>query len=65
MFVMHGLGIFIKLNSLVSHMFYARSFINNIELPISIDQNKYYLSLDTYIPVFAWGDGNNIKNIIY
>ena len=61
---MHGLVIFIKLNSFVSHMFYARSLINNTGLPISIYQNKYYLSLDTYTPVFAWGDGNNIK-ILY
>ena len=55
---MNGIGSCIKLNSFVSHMFYAWSFINNTEVPIAIKQKKYYLSLNTYTTMFAWGADN-------
>ena len=60
-FVMHGLGLCIKLNIYVEHMFYTWSFIHNIEVTLYINQNKYYLSLNTHTAVFAWGVGKYNK----
>ena len=57
-FVMHGLGLCIKLNIYVEHMLYARSFIFSTEVTLSINQNIYYLSLNTHTAEFAWGAGN-------
>ena len=62
-FVMNGLGLCIKLNSYVSHMFYALAFIHNIEVPIDVKQNKYNIPLNTYNIDFSWGDSNSNKNI--
>ena len=52
-FIMHGLGLCIRLNSFVAHMFYAWLFIHNTSVPIYINQNKYFLSLNTYATMFA------------
>ena len=58
---MHGLGLCIKLNSYVAHMFYACSLGHNKSVPISIKHNRYLLSLNTYTTVFYWGAGNSNK----
>ena len=39
-FIMHGLGLCIKVDSFVAHMFYAWSFSHNIAVPIAKKQNK-------------------------
>ena len=44
-FIMHGLGLCIKLNCFVAHMFYAWSFSHDTAVPISINQNKYFVFL--------------------
>ena len=61
-FIIHGLGLFIKFNIYLSHMFYACSFSHNTSAPIAINQNKYILSVNTYTIVFACVDGNSNKN---
>ena len=61
---MHGLGLCIKVDSYVAHMFYAWSFYHNTAVPIDIKKNKEFLSLDTNTTVFAWGSGNKNKNRI-
>ena len=61
-FIMHGLGLCIKFNSFVSHMFYAWSFRNNEAPPVDIKQNKYFISLNTCTTVFAWVSSNSNKN---
>ena len=60
-FIMHELGLCIKLDRSVEHMFYAWSFSHNTSVPTSINQNIFYLN--TYTTVFAWSDGNSNKNI--
>ena len=40
-FIMHGLGLYIKLKSFVAHVLYVWSFSNNTAVPISINKNKY------------------------
>ena len=57
-FIMHGLGLCIKLNGFVSHMFYAWSSSNNKSVLIAINKNKYFPSLNAYTTVFAWGNDN-------
>ena len=64
-FVIHGLGLCIKLNCYVEHMFYTCSFSHNTSVTIDIMKNGYYFSLNTYSTVFVWGDGNSNKNITY
>ena len=61
-FIMHGLGLCIKLDSFVSHMFYPWSFSHNKAVPISIKKKTYLLFLNSYTTVFAWGAGNSNKN---
>ena len=61
-FIMHGLGLCIKLDSYVAHMFYAWQLSHNTAVPIAKNKNKYFLSLNTNSTVFAWGDGNPNKN---
>ena len=63
-FIMHGLGLCIKVDSYVAHMFYEWSFSHNTAVPISVKTKKYFLYLNTNATVFAWGAGNYIKNII-
>ena len=48
-------------------MIYAWSFSNNELIPIAINHNTYYISLDTHTTVFAWGDVNSNKteHILY
>ena len=60
-FIMHGLGLCIKVNSYVAHMIYAWSFSHNIAVPIATDNNKYSLSLNTHTTVFSLGYGNSNK----
>ena len=43
---MYGLGLCIKVDSYVAHMLYAWSFCNNTEVPIAINRNKYFISLN-------------------
>ena len=52
---MHGLVLCIMVNSYVAHMFYAWSFSHNTEVPIAINKNKYFLSMNTNTTVFYWG----------
>ena len=60
-FIMHGLGLFIKMDSYVAHMFYSCSFSHNTVVPIAINKNKYFLSLNTNTTVFSWGAINSNK----
>ena len=39
-FIMHGLGLCIKVDSYASHMFYAWSFSHNTEVTIDTKNNK-------------------------
>ena len=61
-FIMHGLRLCIKLNSFAADMFYAWSFSHDIAVPITIKKNIYYIYLNTYTTVFAWGVNNENKN---
>ena len=45
-FIMHGLRLFIKVDSYVVHMFYSWSFSHNIAVPIAINKSKYFVSLN-------------------
>ena len=58
---MHGLGLCIKLESYVAHMFYAWLLIHNTEVPIATRRNKNDISLDKYTTVFSWGAKNSNK----
>ena len=60
-FIMHGLGLCIKVNSYVAHMFYAWSFSHNTAVPIAIKNNKYFQSYNTNTTAFAWEYGNYNK----
>ena len=60
-YVMRGLGLCIKLNSSVEHMFYAWSFSHSTAVRIYMKQNSYLLSLDKYNTMFAWGGSNSNK----
>ena len=42
-FIMHGLGIFIKMDSCVAHMLYTHSFSDNTSVPITKKKNKYFI----------------------
>ena len=59
---MHGLVLFIKVDSYVEHMFYACLFSNNTEYPIAKKNNKYFLSLNKNTTVFVWVAGTYNKN---
>ena len=61
-FVMHGLGLCIKVDSYVAHMFYAWSFSHNPAGPIDIEKQKYFLFLNQNMTVFAWEAGNSNRN---
>ena len=61
-FIIHGLGLCIKVSSFVAHMFYAWSFSNNAAVTIAIKKNKYFLSLITHTTVFDQGYGNSNTN---
>ena len=61
-FIMYGLGLCIKVDSYVAHMFYAWLLSHNTEVTISIKKNKYFLSLNTKTTVFSWGSVNSNKN---
>ena len=58
---MHGLGLCIKVDSYVAHMFYACSFSHNTAVPIAKNNNKDFLSLNKNTTLFYWGDGNPNK----
>ena len=60
-FIMHGLGLCIKVDSYVAHMLYACSFIHIKGVPIAIKNNKGFVSLDTYTTMFAWRYDNPNK----
>ena len=60
-FIMHGLGLLIKVDSYVKHMFYAWSLSHNTEVPISIRKNTYFIPLNTYTNLFYLGAGNANK----
>ena len=61
-FNMHGLGLCIKVDSCVTHMFYVWPWSHNTPVPIAINKNKYFLSLNTNTTVFSWGSSNPNKN---
>ena len=56
---MHGLGLCIKVDSYVAHIFYAWLFSHNTAVPIA---KKNFLSLNKNTTVFAWGAVNSNKN---
>ena len=62
-FIMHGMGLCIRVDIYVVHMFYARTFSNNTSVSIDTKKEKYFLSLNTNATVFYWGTGNSNKNI--
>ena len=57
---MNGLGLCIKVDIHEAHIFYAWSLNHNTVVPIATKKN-YYLYLNTYTTVFAWGSGNSNK----
>ena len=59
-FIMHGMGLCIKLNFFVSHMFFAWQFSHNTAVNIYINQRKYFIYLTIYTTVFDWVSGVNI-----
>ena len=61
---MHGLGLCIKVDSYVAHMFYAWSFSHDTAVPIAKNKNNYFLSLNTNTTLFAWVAVNLNKNRI-
>ena len=44
-FIMHVLGLLVKLDSYVVHMLYAWSFSNNTEFPIAIKRTNIFFPL--------------------
>ena len=60
-FIINKLGLCIKVDSYVAHMFYSWSFNNNTLITICINKNKYNILLDAKSTVFAWGYGNSNK----
>ena len=63
-FILCRLGLCIKLNTFLSHMFYEWQFSHSIEIPIDIKQNTYFISFDTYTAVFYLVAGDLNKNKI-
>ena len=61
-FIMHGLGLCIKVNSYVEHMFYALSFSHNTAITIAINNNTYFIYFNTNSTVFNWGSVNSNNN---
>ena len=51
---MNGLGLCIKVDSYVAHMFYTQSFSHNKSFTIDIKNNKYFILLNTNTNVFTW-----------
>ena len=51
-FIMHGMGLCIKLDSFMAHMLYSWSFSHNTAVLIAIKKNKFFLSLNTNTNVF-------------
>ena len=43
-FSMRGLGLCIRVDSYVAHIFYAWSFSHNTEVPIAINKKRYFIS---------------------
>ena len=64
-FIMHGLVLYIKVDSYLAHIFYVWSFNENKTFPVPMKKNKYFTSLNINNTVFAWGDGNSNKNITH
>ena len=60
-FIIHGLGLCIKVDFYVAHMFYAWSLSHNEEFPIAVKNNKYPLSMNTHTTLFYWSSGNSNK----
>ena len=63
--IMQGLGIFIKVDSYVAHMFFAWSFSYSTAVPTDIKKNKYFLSMNKNTTVFDWVAVNFNKNRAY
>ena len=63
-FIIHVLGLCIKVYSYVAHMFNAWSFSNNKAVKIAIKKKKYLLYLNINTTIFAWKAGNSNKNIM-
>ena len=57
-FIMNVLGLSFKSNSIAAHMFYKWSLSNNTSVQTSINQNTYFLSLNTCTTVFSWVSDN-------
>ena len=51
-FIMHGLGLLIKVDSHVAHILYARSLIHNTAVEIYTKKKKFFLSLNKTILYF-------------
>ena len=62
-FIMHELGLCIKVDSYMVHMFHAWSFIHNIEVSISIKKTKYFMLLNACTTIFFGGSDNSNENI--
>ena len=58
---MCGMGLCLKVDSYVAHMFFAWSFSHNPAVSIDVDNNKYFISLNINTIVFSWGAGNPNK----
>ena len=60
---MHGMGLCINVDIYLALMFYAWPFSHNKAVPISIKDNKYFLSLNINTTLFYCGAGNSDKNL--
>ena len=61
-FIMRGLRLCFKVDSYVAHMFFAWPFSHNTAVPINVDNNEYFISLNTNTIVFSWGAVNSNTN---
>ena len=52
-FIMHGLGLCIKVDSCEDRLFYACPFSHNTAVPIAKKKNKYFISLNTNTTIFS------------
>ena len=52
-FIMHGLGLCIKVDVYVAHMFYEWPFSHNTAVTKSINKNTCFFSFNTNTNVFA------------
>ena len=63
-YIMHGLGLCIKVDSYASHLFYAFSFSHNTAVLIAKKKKKYFPSLNINTTFSSWGASKYNKNLM-